>query len=222
MVGDLAARFFDERWIDAPARPGKRAGAFSASTVPSVHPYVMLNWTGTPPRRAGARARARPRRPPGAGRRARDLPPEHAADGRRDGVGVRRDADVRPPARGDDRRRRRGCRCWPRTSRGRSPPCSARCRCTRSRTSVQRGAAHDRRDRARALRRAVGRVAARAVRRLRRGDRRLPVVVVVRAPLHRLARLRLRVRVRPAARAVGLPALPRGGRAASSRATSRC
>ena len=45
-VGDVAARFFDERWIDAPARPGKRNGAFSASTAPSVHPYVMLNWTG--------------------------------------------------------------------------------------------------------------------------------------------------------------------------------
>jgi oligoendopeptidase F len=45
-VGELAARFFDDRWIDAPARPGKRNGAFSAATVPSVHPYVMLNWTG--------------------------------------------------------------------------------------------------------------------------------------------------------------------------------
>jgi oligoendopeptidase F len=45
-IGDVAARFFDERWIDAPARPGKRSGAFSAATVPSVHPYVMLNWTG--------------------------------------------------------------------------------------------------------------------------------------------------------------------------------
>ncbi len=46
-LGDLAARFFDERWIDAPARPGKRGGAFCAYTVPSVHPYVMLNWTAT-------------------------------------------------------------------------------------------------------------------------------------------------------------------------------
>jgi len=45
-VGDVVARFFDDRWIDAPARQGKRNGAFSASTVPSVHPYVMLNWTG--------------------------------------------------------------------------------------------------------------------------------------------------------------------------------
>jgi oligoendopeptidase F len=46
-LGDLTRRFFDERWIDAPSRPGKRSGAFSASTVPSVHPYVMLNFTGT-------------------------------------------------------------------------------------------------------------------------------------------------------------------------------
>jgi RimJ/RimL family protein N-acetyltransferase len=45
-IGDVAARFFDERWIDAPERKGKRNGAFSASTVPSVHPYVMLNYTG--------------------------------------------------------------------------------------------------------------------------------------------------------------------------------
>ena len=44
-LGDLARRFFDEGWIDAPVRPGKRGGAFCAYTVPSVHPYVMLNWT---------------------------------------------------------------------------------------------------------------------------------------------------------------------------------
>ncbi|MEA3075752.1 MAG: oligoendopeptidase [Actinomycetota bacterium] len=41
-----ARRFFDERWIDAPPRPGKRGGAFCSYTVPSVHPYVFLNWTG--------------------------------------------------------------------------------------------------------------------------------------------------------------------------------
>ena len=34
-----------ERWIDAPVRPGKRGGAFCASAVPAVHPYVMLNYT---------------------------------------------------------------------------------------------------------------------------------------------------------------------------------
>jgi oligoendopeptidase F len=44
-MADIARRFFDERWIDAPARPGKRPGAFCAYTVPSVHPYVFLNWT---------------------------------------------------------------------------------------------------------------------------------------------------------------------------------
>ena len=42
---DAARAFFDERWIDAPVRPGKRGGAFCAYTVPSVHPYVMLNYT---------------------------------------------------------------------------------------------------------------------------------------------------------------------------------
>ena len=44
-LGALAGRFFDERWIDAPVRPAKRGGAFCASAVPSVHPYVMLNYT---------------------------------------------------------------------------------------------------------------------------------------------------------------------------------
>ena len=45
-MADVARRFFDERWIDAELRPGKRGGAFSASTVPDVHPYVLLNYTG--------------------------------------------------------------------------------------------------------------------------------------------------------------------------------
>jgi oligoendopeptidase F len=45
-LGALAERFFDEHWIDAPPRAGKRGGAFCAYTVPSVHPYVMLNYTG--------------------------------------------------------------------------------------------------------------------------------------------------------------------------------
>jgi oligoendopeptidase F len=45
-LGALAERFFSEHWIDAPPRPGKRGGAFCAYTVPSAHPYVMLNYTG--------------------------------------------------------------------------------------------------------------------------------------------------------------------------------
>jgi oligoendopeptidase F len=47
-LGDLAGRFFDERWIDAPPGPRKRGGGFCASTVPSVHPYVLLNYTSRP------------------------------------------------------------------------------------------------------------------------------------------------------------------------------
>ncbi len=45
-LADGARRFFDEGWIDAPVRPAKRPGAFCAYTVPSQHPYLLLNWTG--------------------------------------------------------------------------------------------------------------------------------------------------------------------------------
>lgn len=44
-LGTVAKRFFDRHYIDAPVRPAKRGGAFCASAVPSVHPYVMLNYT---------------------------------------------------------------------------------------------------------------------------------------------------------------------------------
>jgi oligoendopeptidase F len=44
-LGEVARRFFDERRIDAPVRPAKRGGAFCASAVPSVEPYVLLNYT---------------------------------------------------------------------------------------------------------------------------------------------------------------------------------
>ena len=46
-LGTLVQRFFDESWIDAPVRPNKRGGAFCAYTVPSAHPYVLLNYTST-------------------------------------------------------------------------------------------------------------------------------------------------------------------------------
>ncbi len=42
----IAERFFDDGWIDAPVRPGKAPGAFAHPTVPSVHPYVLLNYQG--------------------------------------------------------------------------------------------------------------------------------------------------------------------------------
>jgi oligoendopeptidase F len=44
-LGALVQRFYDERRIDAPVRPAKRGGAFCASAVPSVFPYVLLNYT---------------------------------------------------------------------------------------------------------------------------------------------------------------------------------
>ncbi len=45
-MANIARRFFDESWIDAPVRPGKAPGAFAAPCVPSVHPYVLLNYKG--------------------------------------------------------------------------------------------------------------------------------------------------------------------------------
>ena len=47
-MASIAKNFFDKNWIDAPVKPGKAPGAFSASTVPSVHPYVMMNYMGKP------------------------------------------------------------------------------------------------------------------------------------------------------------------------------
>jgi oligoendopeptidase F len=46
-LAEIAERFFARRWIDAEIRPGKRGGAFCASTLPTLHPYVLLNYTGT-------------------------------------------------------------------------------------------------------------------------------------------------------------------------------
>ncbi|MFM7160536.1 MAG: M3 family metallopeptidase, partial [Planctomycetaceae bacterium] len=44
-LSEVANLFFERRWIDAEVRSNKRGGAFSASTVPSVHPYILVNWT---------------------------------------------------------------------------------------------------------------------------------------------------------------------------------
>jgi oligoendopeptidase F len=44
-AGEVVREFFDRRWIDAELREGKRGGAFSSSAVPSVHPYILMNWT---------------------------------------------------------------------------------------------------------------------------------------------------------------------------------
>src|ERR1700719_3997669 len=47
-MASIAARFFTDRWIDAPVRPGKAPGAFSHPTTPSAHPYVLMNYQGKP------------------------------------------------------------------------------------------------------------------------------------------------------------------------------
>ncbi|CAO4192948.1 M3 family oligoendopeptidase [Methylorubrum extorquens] len=47
-MAGIAKKFFDGGWIDAPTRPGKAPGAFAHPTVPSAHPYVLVNYQGKP------------------------------------------------------------------------------------------------------------------------------------------------------------------------------
>ncbi len=45
-IGTIVKKFFDEKWIHAPVLDGKSPGAFAASTVSSVHPYILVNFQG--------------------------------------------------------------------------------------------------------------------------------------------------------------------------------
>ncbi len=45
-LAEVGKRFFDSPWIDAGLRPGKASGAFAHPTVPSAHPYLLLNYHG--------------------------------------------------------------------------------------------------------------------------------------------------------------------------------
>ena len=47
-MAEIAGQFFAKGWIDAPVREGKSPGAFSHPTVPSAHPYILLNYQGKP------------------------------------------------------------------------------------------------------------------------------------------------------------------------------
>lgn len=47
-LASVGKKFFDNDWIDAPTRPGKAGGAFAHPTVPSAHPYLLLNYMGRP------------------------------------------------------------------------------------------------------------------------------------------------------------------------------
>jgi oligoendopeptidase F len=46
-LGDVARGFFDEGYVDAFSRPGKRAGAYCLSSGPTFHPYIFLNYNYT-------------------------------------------------------------------------------------------------------------------------------------------------------------------------------
>ena len=127
-LADTAQRFFDDPWIDAPARPGQAARRVLRVHGAVASPVPVAELDLAPPRRADARARARPRiaRVPRA--RAGRVPPDDAAHAGGDRVGVRRDGHVRSAARARSPTRRNGSRCSRRTSRTRSRPCSARSR----------------------------------------------------------------------------------------------
>ncbi len=108
--------------------PGKRPGRVlrvHGAVAPSVR---VAELDVAPARRADARARARPRAARVPRARAGRLPPDDAADARRDRVGVRRDRHVRAAARRGRPIRRSASRCSRRTSRIRSRPCSGRSR----------------------------------------------------------------------------------------------
>lgn len=47
-MAEIARPFFEKKWIDAEPRPGKSGGAFSHGTVPSAHPYILMNYLGKP------------------------------------------------------------------------------------------------------------------------------------------------------------------------------
>lgn len=47
-LADIVSEFYDKRWIDAPVRPGKLSGAYSAGLTPSTHPYILLNYEAQP------------------------------------------------------------------------------------------------------------------------------------------------------------------------------
>jgi oligoendopeptidase F len=45
-LAEIGREFFDKPWIDAALRPGKASGAFAHPTVPSAHPYLLVNYHG--------------------------------------------------------------------------------------------------------------------------------------------------------------------------------
>ena len=127
-AGAVTRRFFDERWIDAPVRPHKRGGAFCAYTVPSVHPYVLLNFTArrrdvlTMAHELGHGLHAALAQPQGVFHQSTPLTLAETASVFGEALVFGRMLDEA------DRRRARGSACSPSGSTARSRPCSARWR----------------------------------------------------------------------------------------------
>ncbi len=102
-LAEVGQVFFDKGWIDVPPRPGKAPGAFAHPTVPSAHPYLLLNYHGrtrdvmTLAHELGHGVHQVLAAPQG------QLLCRHAADPGRDRLGVRRDADLPGAAEARDR-----------------------------------------------------------------------------------------------------------------------
>ena len=208
-LADTARRFFDG-WIDAPARPGKRPGAFCAYTVPSHHPYVLLNWTSrrrdvlTLAHELGHGAHAYLARPQGVFHQTTPLTLAETASVFGETVTFGRLLDVI-----DDPQERLAllasnledqiATVFRQTAMNRFEDAIHTARRDEGELSVER----------------IGELWAQTqtddARRRGRAHRGLPHVVVVHPALHRHARLRVRVRVRAAARAVGVRALRGAG-----------
>ena len=126
-MADIARRFFDEGWIDAPVQARQGARRLRPSDDALGAPLRAGQLPRQAARRDDARPRTRPRRASGAGRAERRADGADAADARRDGLGVRRDADLPRDARRARPTRPSARRCSPPRSR----TCSTRS-CARS------------------------------------------------------------------------------------------
>ena len=210
-AGRVVHQFFDERWIDAPIRPHKRGGAFCAYTVPSVHPYVLLNFTArrrdvlTMAHELGHGLHAALAQPQGVFHQSTPLTLAETASVFGETLVFGRLLDA---AATDEERlsllaeRIDGAiaTVFRQMAMNRFEHLVHTCRRSEGELSVDR------------INELWTQTQARAVRRLGRDDRGLPDVVVLCPALHQHAWLRLRLRLWPAAGAVGIRPLPGGGR----------
>ena len=222
-LGDIVRRFFDERVDRRAGAAGQARRARSAPTPsPRVHPYVMLNCTHrrrdvlTLAHELGHGVHAALGGRQGIYHMATPLTLAETASVFGETLVFGRLLERRP------RRRSRGSSLLAESIEGSIATVFRQVAMNRFEHLIHTERREHGRARRRPLRRAVGAVAGGAARRRGRGHRGLPLLVVLRAPLRRLAGLRLRVRLRAAARARRLRPLPGGGRRRSSPPTSTC